>query len=290
MTYLPAKIQGFIPTTLEEMQRLANIFVASGLCETSDREERQGITPQKKLAQAVIKIQAGLELGIPPYTAISNFNIIKGKVTAGYQLLLALVRKAKYDFKVHQRDNSGAAIEFFGKEKQSLGISTFDKQDALLAGLVSDNYKKIPRNMYFARAVSNGINAFCPEITKGSIYTNEDFDEVSDDDIPGTIPENVFEKELAATNLDTVDVDFETGEISPKEIEPEDILVTDDELKALIAMYEEKQLEMHDVLQVILQECKNDGLTLTNMKQTFKYKHLAKVKQKLDEMEPKKKA
>lgn len=279
MSNLPAKIQGYLPATLEDMQRLANVFVESGLCDTTEKESRDGITPKKKLAVMVMKIQAGLELGVPPLTAISNINIIKGKFVVGYQLLLALVRKAQYDYKVIQRDESGAAIEFFNPSGKSLGVSTFTAKDAQQAGLMGDNYRKIPRNMYFARAVSNGINAYCPEVTKGSIYTHEDFGGDSGDDYeypPDT--EVKVTVENSAANI----VDTETGEVIT-ETDPQKIPITAEELQIFIGSYESKGLDMNDIFQAILKIGANDGVSLSNLRETFTHKHLAAVKTYLDE-------
>jgi hypothetical protein len=52
--------------------------------------------------------------------------------------------------------------------------STFTIQDAQQAGLASGNYKTFPRNMLFARALTNGARWFCPEVFNGPIYTPDE--------------------------------------------------------------------------------------------------------------------
>ena len=41
----------------------------------------------KSAAQAVVKIQAGAEIGIPPFAAMSGIHIIQGKPTIGAGLI-----------------------------------------------------------------------------------------------------------------------------------------------------------------------------------------------------------
>src|SRR5580658_9976653 len=91
---LPAKSKaGLVINDLDTMQRVAKVFVASGLFESTEKEYSQGMTPDKKLAQAVVKIQAGQELGIPPFAAMRGLYIVRGKIEASYQLLGSLIRR-----------------------------------------------------------------------------------------------------------------------------------------------------------------------------------------------------
>jgi hypothetical protein len=60
-----------------------------------------------------------------------------------------------------------------------LGESSFSMQDAKDAQLVKEHAKSAwrahPRNMLFARAMSNGVRWYCPELTGGiPIYTEAD--------------------------------------------------------------------------------------------------------------------
>jgi hypothetical protein len=65
-------------------------------------------------------------------------------------------------------------LEFFLGDK-SIGISTFSLDDARRAGLTSNpTWKSYPRNMLFARALSNGARWFCPDVFNGPVYTPEE--------------------------------------------------------------------------------------------------------------------
>ena len=84
----------------------------------------------KSAAQAVVKIQAGAEIGIPPFAAMSGIHIIQGKPTIGAGLIASSVKASgKYDYRVMQQDEKVCSIDFYqGKEKIGIaaGASTPD--------------------------------------------------------------------------------------------------------------------------------------------------------------------
>jgi hypothetical protein len=64
-------------------------------------------------------------------------------------------------------------------ERVAAGVSPFSMDDARAAGLVKEHPKSAwrahPRNMLFARAMSNGVRWYCPDLTGGvSVYTEAD--------------------------------------------------------------------------------------------------------------------
>jgi len=134
----------------------------------------------KTAAQAVVKIQAGAEMGIPPFASMSGIHIIQGKPTIGAGLMAANVKASgKYDYKVIEANEKVCSIDFYqGKEK--LGNSKFTIEDAKKAG--TKNIDKYPKNMLFARAISNGVKFFTPDIFSGPVYTPEEFDITVDAD------------------------------------------------------------------------------------------------------------
>lgn len=133
----------------------------------------------KSAAQAVVKIQAGQEIGIPPFAAMSGIHIIQGKPTIGAGLMASRVKgSGKYDYKVMQQDEKACSIDFFqGKEK--IGNSTFTIEDAKKAA--TKNIDKFPKNMLFARAISNGVKWYCPDIFSSPVYTPEEMETVTQD-------------------------------------------------------------------------------------------------------------
>lgn len=131
-------------------------------------------------AQALVKMLAGRELGFGPIASMTGINIIKGKVTLSANLMAAAVKRSgAYNYRIRRLDNQAAEIEFFENGK-TVGVSTFTSEDAHRAGLVGGNHQAYPRNMLFARAMSNGARWYCPDIWGGPVYTPEELADGTD--------------------------------------------------------------------------------------------------------------
>lgn len=128
-------------------------------------------------AQAAVKVMWGQELGIGPVTAMMGIHIIKGKLSMSANLMGAQIRRSgRYTFRVRELEHESVAIEFF-EGADSLGVSSYSKADAQTAGLwgQAGPWKQHPRNMLYARAMSNGAKWFCPDAFGGSpVYTPDE--------------------------------------------------------------------------------------------------------------------
>jgi hypothetical protein len=60
-----------------------------------------------------------------------------------------------------------------------LGTSTFTIDDAKKAG--TKNLDKFPKNMLFARAMSNGVKWFTPDIYESPVYVPEEMESVTEE-------------------------------------------------------------------------------------------------------------
>jgi hypothetical protein len=93
--------------------------------------------------------------------------------------LAAWVRQhADYDYTILEHDEARCTIQF-RYQGEVAGVSTFSMEDAQKAKLVKDHpkspWRAHPRNMLFARAMSNGVRWFCPDLTGGiPVYTEAD--------------------------------------------------------------------------------------------------------------------
>ncbi len=128
----------------------------------------------REAAQAAVKIQAGAELGFPPVASMTGIHIIKGKVGISANLMAAALKrydKGKYNYRVVEHTDAVCDIEFFEGGK-SVGHSRFTLENARKAG--TQNLDKFPRNMLFARAMSNGVKWFTPDVFGGPIYTPDE--------------------------------------------------------------------------------------------------------------------
>lgn len=150
-----------------------------------------GMFPDMKVAaQCIVKIQAGQEIGIPPFAAMTGIHIIKGRPTIGAGLIATRVKgSGKYDYKVIQQDDKACSLDFYqGKEK--LGNSTFTIEQARKAG--TQNLDKFPANMLFARAVSNGVKWYCPDVFAGPVYTEGEIEDIPHEIVPNiSAPEKI---------------------------------------------------------------------------------------------------
>lgn len=177
-----------------EMSQMGKVFAESGM-----------FVDAKSAAQAIVKIQAGQEIGISPFSAMSGIHIIQGKPAIGAGLMAATVKgSGKYDYKVVSMDEVKCSIDFYqGKEK--IGNSTFTIEEAKKAG--TKNLDKYPKNMLFARAMSNGVKWFTPDVFNGSVYTPEEMGaNITEDGTPiftETAPSGSGQKPDAITDAPT---------------------------------------------------------------------------------------
>lgn len=155
---------------VNEIMTMAKTFAESGM-----------FTDTKQMAQAFVKIQAGQEIGVPPFAAMSGIHIIQGKPTMGAGLIASTVKgSGKYDYKVKEMTDKICSIDFY-QGKENIGNSTFTIEDAKKAQ--TKNIDKFPKNMLFARAISNGVKWFCPDVFSGPVYVPEEMPDVKTEDI-----------------------------------------------------------------------------------------------------------
>jgi hypothetical protein len=156
------------PVSFQDIMSIGKAFAESGM-----------FADIKSAAQAVVKIQAGQELGIAPFAAMSGIHIIQGKPTVGAGIMAAKVKASgKYDYEVVQMDEKVCSLDFF-QGKKKLGNSKFTIDDAKKAN--TKNMDKFPKNMLFARAMSNGVRWYTPDIFTSPVYTPEEMQGVTED-------------------------------------------------------------------------------------------------------------
>ena len=85
----------------------------------------------------------------------------------------AIKRSGRYNYRVRKMTDTECTITFF-ENGEEIGVSTFTAADAKTAGLNGDNWRKFPRNMLFARAISNGAKWYCPDLSGGPLYTPDE--------------------------------------------------------------------------------------------------------------------
>lgn len=131
-------------------------------------------------SQAIVKVLAGRELGFGPIASMTGVYIVKGRPALSANLMAAAIKRSgRYTYRVVRLDDQACEIAFF-ENGQEIGRSEFTADDAKRAG--TQNMDKFPRNMLFARALSNGAKWFCPDIFGGPVYTPEELGAAVDED------------------------------------------------------------------------------------------------------------
>lgn len=158
------------PDELETIQRTGRMLAASGYF------DGKGEGPQA-VAMMATKILAGREIGIGPFAAVNGIHIIQGKPSIGANLLASAVKgSGRYDYRIREMTDKICRIEFLQKTQsgwESLGVSEFTAEEARKAG--TKNMDKFPKNMLFARAMSNGVRFFVPDVFNGNaVYVPEE--------------------------------------------------------------------------------------------------------------------
>lgn len=156
-----------------DMPTLGRLLVASGYYKDA-----------KSAAQAVVRVLAGQELGLGPLASMNNIYIVQERLSLSYQLIGALIKRSwNHDYRVVELTDTACRLEFFEKrdrdgEWESVGFSQFTMQDAQRAGLQqrSSAWKAYPRNLLFARALTNGARMHCPDVFVGGVYTREELE------------------------------------------------------------------------------------------------------------------
>ena len=165
-------------TSLAEAKEYAEIFFDSGLFQDT-----------KALSQAIVKIQAGSEIGLAPFESMSSLDIIQGNITLSGNIQAAKIKSnPKYDYKIIQSDDKICEIEFF-QGGESIGISRYtfeeiskitfwDKKEGRKKLTEKDNWKNYPSDMLFNRCISRGRKRYCPDVFGGvKVYDPEELNQ-----------------------------------------------------------------------------------------------------------------
>ena len=169
MSELARATQGLEIKNLDDLARLAKMFAESGFFKDT-----------RDAAQCGVKILAGREFGFGPFESMAGIHIISGRPALGANLMAAAVKRSgRYRYRVTEMNDEVVSIEFF-EDGESCGVSTFTLADAKKAG--TQNVQKFPRNMLFARAMSNGVRWFCPDVFNTAVYTPEELGAAVDDE------------------------------------------------------------------------------------------------------------
>lgn len=158
----------------------AEIFVLAKVLQASGY-----FTDVRDQAQAITKILFGKELGFSPIISMSGIHIIEGKPALSANLLASMIKRSgKYDYRIALWDATECEIVFREKVNgywEDVGRSRFTIEDAKRAGVAFKTrsgadgiWTRYPKAMLFARALSQGERAYCPDVSSCALYVPEE--------------------------------------------------------------------------------------------------------------------
>jgi len=173
---------------LDDIERLGGAMVKSGFFRDS-----------RDASQAVVKILAGQELGLPPVAAMRGLHVVEGKIELSGTTVGALIKRSgRYDYRVVEHTDEKCRIEFLQKTSniagegfEKIGDAEWTLEDAKRAGLSSkDNWRKYPRSMLFNRAMAEGARTHTPDVFGGAVYADGEIEGVviADEEIAPPAP------------------------------------------------------------------------------------------------------
>jgi len=140
-------------------------------------------------AQCLAKILAGAELGFGPVASLTDIHVSEdGKVIVGAHIRAAIIRASgRYDYRVLEHADQACALEFRRRASQSwevLGVERLTLADAQAKGMhvtrsgkEKPTWSKSPKNMLFARCMTNGYRFHCPDLSGGvNLYDADELD------------------------------------------------------------------------------------------------------------------
>lgn len=160
------KTMALVPTTISETQQLAAIYAKSKLLPP----DLQG-----KESDIVVTVMAGMELGLAPMAALRSIHIIKGKPVLSADGMVAVVQGSglcEYFVGIESSDK----IATYETKRRGAPVPqrlSFTIDEARLAGLTGDNWKRYPAAMLRARAKAALARDVYPDAIAG-VYTEDE--------------------------------------------------------------------------------------------------------------------
>jgi hypothetical protein len=133
----------------------------------------------KNEAELALRVKYGMEMGLGPATALQAVTVINGSPALGAGAIAAKMGgHPSYDYEVTEHTDERCTIvvhRYKRGEWRACPPSTFTMEDAATAGLLRQGpWKQYPRNMLFARALTNAARFHAAEVFGGAVYTPDE--------------------------------------------------------------------------------------------------------------------
>lgn len=150
-----------------QMERIADRIASSTLISPPLRNKPNDI---------LLVLLAAHDLGIPATQALSKLHVVDGKLGMSAEMMVALVLRDGHELWADSTNGAEHQIAY-GRRKGSAEVtrSEFTLEDARTAGLADRaTWKKYPRSMLWARAVSSLCRQAFPDAVAGVSYTPDE--------------------------------------------------------------------------------------------------------------------
>ena len=159
-----------------------------GIMETAEILVAGGMFPDlKTVEQAASLLIVGRGYGLADYDSVTSLYIRQGKLNMHANLMAAAVKSSgKYDYEVRVHNDEECTIEFYRVDRDGrtqCGEHTFTMAQAQRANLTKNfTWKQYPEAMLFARCISAGYRAHCPDALGAAPVYVEQHGELEVDD------------------------------------------------------------------------------------------------------------
>lgn len=142
---------------------------------------------------AMIKIQIGRDLDIPPSVALQSITVSNNKVTLQAELLAAMMKRAGYSWRFIENNQDATEIACYYQGKPIMDLNPdgterpatvrWTRQDSERAGLLEERgaskqksvHEKYGSDMGWWRALTRFQRKYAPEVSKGmDVYTPDE--------------------------------------------------------------------------------------------------------------------
>jgi len=129
------------------------------------------LDPEIDMPKAMMIMQRGKEIGIPPAQALAEIYVVKNRamLKAELQLQMAIERIPGFNYDILKLDNNACTIRYRRTDREPFEY-TYDINKAKQTrdcytkdGLVKDMWKKRTELMLFYRNVTNALRMFAPD-------------------------------------------------------------------------------------------------------------------------------
>jgi hypothetical protein len=160
---------------------------------------KSGLVPAdiKTPEAAMFIILAGRDLGMSPVQSLRSIRVIKGKVEVAADAQLGKFHTSGGRSRFLTLTNDAAKLELSAPWLTAPHVETFTIEDARLAQLGGDNWKKYPKAMLRSRAITAGLKSIGFDATAGVYAPGEIGGEVQ------VIGDEVVAVEVQTTTTDT---------------------------------------------------------------------------------------